>query len=90
MVISKTDLKICLVTSKTDLKIWFQGSAGAAGGFQREAVPQDCRLRNGLSRRQGGIHFPQRRGSWDGDLKLEAVGALGFARCLGRFFCVWK
>lgn len=65
-------------------------SSGTAGGFQREAVPQACGLRNGLFRRQGGFHFPQRSGSRDGDLKPEAARASGLRQMPPAAFSVRK
>ena len=59
-----------------------------AGGFQREAVPRACGLRNGLSGRQGGFHLPQRGGSHHGDLKPEAAGASGLCQVPPAAFSV--
>lgn len=50
---------------------------GAAGGFQREAVPQACGLRNGLSGRQDGVHLPQ-RGKSARRFKAESGRGIGF------------
>lgn len=73
-------------------------TGGATGGFQREAVPQACGLRNGLFGLQGGVHLPQRRGGQHGDLKKVAVGTPGlcqvpptaFSVCGNREQYMWK
>lgn len=64
----------------------YQYGKAAAGGFQREAVPQACGLRNGLSGRQGGFYFPQRCGSRHEDLKKAAGRLRGFSGILPAVF----
>lgn len=52
------------------------------------AVPQVCGLHNSLFRWQSGVHFPQRRGGRDGDLKKAAAGVSGLCQMLPAAFSV--
>lgn len=53
---------------------------------EREAVPQACGLRNGLSGRQGGVHLPQWRGDWHKNLKKAAGRFRGLSDILSAVF----
>lgn len=84
MVQDALDGKIDLIVTKSVSR--FEGIRWTASPRSRA-----CGACNGLFRRQGGVHLPQRCRSQHGDLKQEAVGASGLSQMSpAAFFCAWK